>query len=290
MAQPVSGKAPAKKHAPPPGRRARPASAQCRPRQRRFSRPALPSRGRLRAAAAPAGTSGYPSSPPESARHQRVHRLRAGDRRACADIAARCDARRSRLAVHALRHGAPLRRICAARRRTADLRCAGALKGWFKHGVCKQALWPKLDEPVPTGAAGLVGRRRAPTARRVLPGRFALRGRHAGRAERNRRAARERAAHAGWDDGFTRKGGKKAAPNGIWTIPYPRKTSPNDGHAFALVGYDEDGFIVQNSWGNGWGTHGLAILTYEDWIKHGYDCWVAQLGVVTRRHEAQAVG
>src|SRR6202035_376330 len=30
------------------------------------------------------------------------------------------------------------------------------------------------------------------------------------------------------------------------------------------------------------------ILTYEDWIKHGYDCWVTQLGVVTRQHEAQA--
>jgi hypothetical protein len=95
-------------------------------------------------------------------------------------------------------------------------------------------------------------------------------------------------AHGGWDEGYRRKGGKKAAPNGIWTIPYPRKAGPDDGHAFALVGYDEDGFIVQNSWGDGWGTHGLAILTYEDWIKHGYDCWVTQLGVVTRQHEAQA--
>jgi len=61
-------------------------------------------------------------------------------------------------------------------------------------------------------------------------------------------------AHDGWLDGFTRKGGKKAAPNGIWTIPYPWKARPDDGQAFAIVGYDEDGFIVQNSWGNGWGT------------------------------------
>lgn len=166
----------------------------------------------------------------------------------------------------------------------------GALKGWFKHGVCKQSLWPQLAEPGPTakqdwwddGVRRPLGAYYRVDAHSVVDMQVALNetGVLLGSA----------LAHDGWYDGYTRKGGKKAAPNGIWTIPYPWKAGPDDGHAFAIVGYDEDGFIVQNSWGNGWGTRGLAILTYEDWIKHGYDCWVAQLGVVTRQHDVQATG
>jgi hypothetical protein len=166
----------------------------------------------------------------------------------------------------------------------------GALKGWFKHGVCRQSLWPKLDEPAPHGKADWwddgvrrpLGAYYRVDSRSVVDMQVALNetGVLLGSA----------LAHDGWNDGYTRKGGKRAAPNGIWTIPYPREAGLDDGHAFALVGYDEFGFIVQNSWGERWGTQGLAILTYEDWIKHGYDCWVAQLGVVTRRHETQATG
>ena len=166
----------------------------------------------------------------------------------------------------------------------------GALKGWFKHGVCNRALWPKLDEPLPSGRRNwwddgvrrpLGGYYRV-DARSVVDMQIAL--------NETGVLLASALASAGWDEGHIRKGGKKAAPNGIWTIPYPCLTKATDGHAFALVGYDEDGFIVQNSWGDGWGTRGLAILTYEDWIEHGYDCWVAQLGVVTRRHDAQATG
>ena len=36
------------------------------------------------------------------------------------------------------------------------------------------------------------------------------------------------------------------------------------GHAFAIVGYDQDGFIVLNSWGRNWGGYqgrsGMAAL------------------------------
>jgi hypothetical protein len=65
-----------------------------------------------------------------------------------------------------------------------------------------------------------------------------------------------------------------------------RKATPADGgHAFAIVGYDRDGFIVQNSWSTTWGTGGRAILHYEDWLDNAMDCWVAQLGVVTELHE-----
>jgi hypothetical protein len=64
-----------------------------------------------------------------------------------------------------------------------------------------------------------------------------------------------------------------------------RKAGPSDGgHAFAIVGYNQDGFIIHNSWGTGWGTKGRAVLSYEDWLDNAMDSWVAQLGVVTELH------
>ena len=46
----------------------------------------------------------------------------------------------------------------------------------------------------------------------------------------------------------------------------------------AIVGYTEDGFIIQNSWGRA-GEPGFALLPYEDYLLHATDVWVAQLGV-----------
>jgi hypothetical protein len=85
--------------------------------------------------------------------------------------------------------------------------------------------------------------------------------------------------HAGWlvPGRGTRDGGYQVIP--------PRKTGADDGgHAFVIVGYTANGFIIQNSWGVGWGTGGLAILTYQDWTDNAMDCWVAQLGVATDEH------
>jgi hypothetical protein len=64
-------------------------------------------------------------------------------------------------------------------------------------------------------------------------------------------------------------------------IHWDGKTYEDSGHAFALVGFDERGFIVQNSWGPGWGARGLARLTYEDWLANRQDAWIAQVGVGT---------
>ena len=44
------------------------------------------------------------------------------------------------------------------------------------------------------------------------------------------------------------------------------------GHAFAMVGYNADGFIIQNSWGGELGViAALRSLTYADWVqeRHG---------------------
>ena len=53
-----------------------------------------------------------------------------------------------------------------------------------------------------------------------------------------------------------------------------RNTKCLGGHCMAVVGYDEDGFIVRNSWGRYWGVKGYTIFPYEDWSCH-WECWTA---------------
>ena len=72
--------------------------------------------------------------------------------------------------------------------------------------------------------------------------------------------------HSGWEK--VGKGGKiELAEDNI------------GGHAFAIVAYDQQGFWLQNSWGDGWGQQGFGHLSYEDWLGNGTDAWVARLAV-----------
>ena len=68
-----------------------------------------------------------------------------------------------------------------------------------------------------------------------------------------------------------------------WTNPKKGKIEPGGkplgGHAFAIVGYDDKGFLVLNSWGGKWGSRGIAHWTYADWAETVMDAWVLQLGV-----------
>ena len=54
-------------------------------------------------------------------------------------------------------------------------------------------------------------------------------------------------------------------------------------HAFAVVGYDQMGFLIQNSWGPHWGGYGglpgVALWRYEDWFDTVEDAWVLRLAV-----------
>ena len=69
-----------------------------------------------------------------------------------------------------------------------------------------------------------------------------------------------------------------AAPGG--QIPYRARQgiAKKGRHAFVLVGYDQNGFILQNSWGSSWGDNGLAHWSYEDWAENIVDLWVLRLG------------
>ncbi|MDP2826347.1 MAG: C1 family peptidase [Sulfuritalea sp.] len=163
----------------------------------------------------------------------------------------------------------------------------GAMKGWYKHGVCGAALWQGQDMP----PAAKLARDDwwLDAATRPLGAYYRVESRsitdmHVALNEVGILYA-SAVCHAGWNEGMgAAKPRSKKSDGGWWQIP-PRKAAPDDGgHAFVIVGYTRDGFIIQNSWGSGWGSGGQAVLGYADWIDNAMDCWVAQIGVVTAQH------
>src|SRR5688572_24072425 len=154
--------------------------------------------------------------------------------------------------------------------------CRGALKGWHRHGVCEDRLWPYRDkagdvvfiEPADGWDAN---------ATQCPIGVYY-------RIDKNSVVDMQAAitevgaiycsgdVHAGWfASPFPQRGG-------ISCIEAGKNAENSGGHAFALVGYNRHGFIVQNSWGPKWGTKGFAILPYEDWVTRGSDAWAVVLG------------
>ncbi len=160
----------------------------------------------------------------------------------------------------------------------------GAMKGWYKHGVCSDRLW--TSEQMPTGPV----KKSADdwwldAVQRPLGAYYRIDTRsitdmHVALNEIGILYA-SAVCHSDWDDGFSKRSQTKGR---YWMIPRRKASLSDGGHAFAIVGYNQVGFIVQNSWGPGWGTKGRAVLQYEDWLDHAMDCWVAQLGVVTELH------
>ena len=145
----------------------------------------------------------------------------------------------------------------------------GAMKGWHKHGVCAFDLWP-YDPNNPQGA--LTSERARNAALRPLGAYFRvdhgdLVAMHSALAEVGILYVTA-SVHEGWSHVDRNTG----------VIPGPDGKRNMGGHAFALVGYDDRGFWIQNSWGPGWGKGGFALMTYDDWLANGNDVWVARLG------------
>jgi hypothetical protein len=151
----------------------------------------------------------------------------------------------------------------------------GGLKGWFNHGCALLSKWPKLDSLRDLDDPEM----QAHCAERPLGAFYRI---NAFRLDDMQSALNElhvivasAAIHDGWEEPRQlRKGG--ATNHAILRPVNPKALG---GHAFALVGYDEIGFLVQNSWGTGWGKGGFATLPYEDWLDSAYDAWVARPGV-----------
>ena len=170
----------------------------------------------------------------------------------------------------------------------------GALKGWFKHGACVDSMWrtgvampPVPDDPKKDWWLEAVNR---PLGAYYRIATRSIADIHCALNEVGIVYA-SAVCHAGWDEGARLKqpaAQPRSFRSPIWAIPQRKATRDDGGHAFAFVGYDERGFLLQNSWGGGWGTRGYAILAYDDWLENAMDCWVAQLGVVTEEHRAIA--
>ncbi|MBM3345680.1 MAG: C1 family peptidase [Betaproteobacteria bacterium] len=160
----------------------------------------------------------------------------------------------------------------------------GGMKAWARHGVCTRARWPD-DRHGP----GHFGQDAVDEARLTPGGDYyrvdyrQVRDVHAALCETGIVYA-TLMVHEGWDapGPTTVDVIDPDAPNRAGQVTLPviqRKGRAASGHAVALVGYTAQGFIVQNSWGEGWGAGGFALLPYEDFMLHATDLWVAQLGV-----------
>jgi peptidoglycan hydrolase-like protein with peptidoglycan-binding domain len=155
--------------------------------------------------------------------------------------------------------------------------CRGALKGWFYHGVCLEEDWPYKEADVCPPNFGYAKRATANTLGIYY------------RIDTKIISDLQAAIHevgAIYVSAFTHDGWAVPAVSkraiGHDTLPFIEFDgipSQSAGHAFALVGFNTRGFIVQNSWGSGWGHGGFAILSYADWLANGMDAWVAALGV-----------
>jgi hypothetical protein len=156
----------------------------------------------------------------------------------------------------------------------------GAMKGWHKHGVCAELMWPYFVNKTGT----LTQVRANDAARRPLGAYFRVNhenlvSMHAALAEVGILYATAK-VHEGW--GQVKADGK---------IPYDPDLKMLGGHAFAIVGYDREGFWIQNSWNRGWGRNGFGLIRYDDWIKNASDVWVARLGapVVLKQQKKNGV-
>ncbi len=146
--------------------------------------------------------------------------------------------------------------------------CRGAIKGWVNMGVCEESYWPYR-----ASKSGDLSIEAAKNARSHTIGAYY---RLSPRIADFHAALNESGVifcsahvHKGWS--------RQQVKSGIITL----REEQTGGHAFALVGYNRQGFFVQNSWGSKWGKNGVALWTYEDWEKNLVDAWVFRLALPT---------
>jgi hypothetical protein len=160
----------------------------------------------------------------------------------------------------------------------------GVLRGFFHNGVCPEV--EEHDSPDEAPLWHLTGHK-AWEARQVALGsyqrlRHVLLDYHCAITEATVVVVSAR-VHTGWrpEQGLDGEHGRIA-----WDGSQP----VTGGHAFAVVGYDADGFLIRNSWGPGWSrwtdaagrvVRGVAHWSYDDWERHVLDAWVIRLGVPT---------
>ena len=154
----------------------------------------------------------------------------------------------------------------------------GAMKGWFKTGVCSEALWPNLPDKAVVDR--LTRERQLDALLRPLGAYYRISARrsdvHAALLEAGVVYA-VADTHDGWDKAW-----------GASEIAYRDGACGGGGHAFAIVGYTAAGFLVQNSWDKAWGGFkdkagkihaGVALWNYADFDQNVWDLWVARMAL-----------
>ncbi|MCF7989019.1 MAG: C1 family peptidase [Thiohalocapsa sp.] len=169
----------------------------------------------------------------------------------------------------------------------------GVLRGFFHNGVCPEV--EEDDSPMEAPLWRLTVDK-ARLARDVTLGgyqrlRHVLLDYHCAINEANVLVVSAR-VHDGW-----RPGRRLDGERGL--INWDGSQAVTGGHAFAVVGYDAEGFLVRNSWGRNWSTWtnaggdavpGVAHWSYDDWERHVLDAWVIRLAVPTKRHQRSVGG
>lgn len=155
--------------------------------------------------------------------------------------------------------------------------CRGAMKGWHRHGVCSETTWPYRPgiAAEPYTAARADDAQRHPLGAYYRVNHRDLVAMHAAFAQVGVLYASS-AVHDGWE----------RVP-GSGRIAWADQTVTGY-HAYAIVGYDRDGFFIQNSWGGRWGDRGCGWVSYDEWLQRGTDVWVARLAVPVHLRSAQS--
>lgn len=160
-----------------------------------------------------------------------------------------------------------------------------AMMAWQKHGVCRYDLWPELGTaPSETDGRWAANAFSVPLGAYYRVDHSSISDLHAAVNETGAVYVTAR-IHGGWE------AVRHLAPGASPTIPISHEHESWGGHAFLIVGYDREGFWIQNSWGAEWGLHGFARLSYGDWRANAMDAWVAQLGVnISRKATSLGMG
>ncbi len=146
--------------------------------------------------------------------------------------------------------------------------CRGAIKGWYNMGVAEESLWSYEANKPGSFSVAAAKNARANTIGAYYRLKHRVSDFHAALNEAGVIYCSAR-VHRGWEQNQVLDGVISANEN------------HSGSHAFAIVGYDDSGFWVQNSWGEKWGREGLAIWSYEDWQQNIQDAWVLRLALGT---------
>lgn len=165
-----------------------------------------------------------------------------------------------------------------AGRHSAQVGLRSALKAWRAFGACDLSLWPNLTK----GRPPTITESQAQAASESRLGAYFrvdcrdLSAMHNALAEVGVLVASAN-IHEGWLRPSERSGA---------IVP---SCQPIGGHAFVIVGYDADGFWIQNSWGKSWGKSGIAHILYDDWLSTAMDAWIPRMSAAIRLSSKRAM-